>query len=110
MIYSIKPGDIIYIKSFYKQTLNIKAIGIVLPEKEHFKQNYFQGLGFGVKVKWLKTICPFTIVFDAEKNKNNVYCNTLYEEHNFDIINQILIKITNKLNLPKNDLNSFTRI
>ena len=56
MIYSIKPGDIIYIKSFYKQTLNIKAIGIVLPEKERFKQNYVQGLGYGVKVKWLKTI------------------------------------------------------
>ncbi len=98
MIYSIKPGDIIYIKSFHKQILKIKAIGIVLPEKEHFKRNYIQGLGFGVKVKWLKIIGPFTILFDDEKNKNNVYCNTLYEEHNFDIINQILIKVTNNLN------------
>lgn len=75
----IKPGDIIYIKSYPPNIgLIIKAVGVVVGNQviDH------PILGKGVSVRWQWTgeyrFVPFT-------DKYNVHSLTLYEEFNLDI-------------------------
>lgn len=89
MLSSIKPGDIIYIKSFAlrNKTLHIKAVGIV-------SETNVSDLKNGVKVKWKQNfigIEPFIIT--PERYRNNVYGNTLYEEYDPEIITAVIHEI-----------------
>lgn len=90
MLNSIKPGDIIYIKSFAlrNQSLHIKAVGIVTDTNVPNLEN-------GVKVKWKlnSNIEPFEIT--SERYRNNVYGNTLYEEYDQEIITEVVNAIMN---------------
>jgi hypothetical protein len=93
MLDTIKVGDIVYIKSFAKKTkkLNVKAIGLVLDNNKR-KSN----LGTGVKVKWLDNFKPFSIDITKEMYRNNVFNNTLYEEYNVEIINELINRLISK--------------
>lgn len=88
MFNTIKPGDIIYIKSFVPKTkqLNIKAVGIVNDTAE----KSYDDLGTGVSVTWKNDFSPFSITVNDAMYKNNVYNNTLYEEYDISVINKII--------------------
>lgn len=84
MLKSVKLGDIIYIKSFALRNTSvcIKAVGIVT--ETDTSENT-------VKVKWkrnFKGIEPITVT--PERYRNNVYGNTLYEEYDSEIINEVI--------------------
>lgn len=93
MFDSIKSGDIVYIKSFTPKTkeLHIKAVGLV---KDTTKKHY-DSLGTGVKAIWKENFQPFSITIDDKMYKNNVFNNTLFEEFNTNIIEQIIKSIMN---------------
>ncbi len=89
MLKSVKIGDIIYIKTFVpaKKQLYIKAVGIVLDDK----LEVINGLGTGIKVKWVGELEEFIpISITQEMYRNNVFNNTLYEEYNKNIINILI--------------------
>ena len=79
MLKSIKNGDIVYIKSFYKyRELFIKAVGIVT-DNTIIDTDF----GKGVTVKWKETSLE-PIIIDA---------NTIYEEYDKEIINKLVSAI-----------------
>ncbi|MGE7860393.1 hypothetical protein ACQKOA_04920 [Bacillus mobilis] len=100
MFQKIKVGDFLYIKSFVvnKKELRVKAVGIVIDDTiKNFK------LGQGITVKWLwdSGINPKIIDITESIYKNNVFNNTLYEEHNACIQEEIL-----KLGIEERNLNN----
>lgn len=95
---SIKKGDLIYIKSTYKDILYIKAIGIVKNDKiEAFSafENPNDNV-YGIKVKWLIEL-PKCEKFPFGKDRHyNVFKNTVYEELNDDVLDFVTTQIINK--------------
>lgn len=81
MLGTIKAGDIIYVKSFLANRLNIKALGIVTDPTAVKTDD----MGTGISVKWKKDFKAISFDIDAPGGKNNVYRNTLYEEFNPEI-------------------------
>ena len=93
MLKSIKVGDIIYIKSLgldkasKNKQIHIKAVGVVKDNKPEVVEE----LGTGIKVKWKegfdkiisKNITP-------EMYRNNTFNNSLYEEYNKNIIEELI--------------------
>ena len=90
MFDSIKSGDIIYIKSFTprKKQLFVKAVGIITNTEKI--NNY---LGVGISVKWKNDFVPYKINITSDVLRNNVYNNTLYEEFNESIIDELIDQI-----------------
>lgn len=86
MLGAIKTGDIIYVKSFWAKSLNIKALGIVTDPTAIKTAD----MGTGIAVKWKKGFEPTSVTLDGPGCKNNVYRNTLYEEFNPEIANILI--------------------
>ncbi len=95
---SIKKGDLIYIKSTYKDILYIKAIGIVKNDNiEAFSafENPNDNV-YGMKVKWLIELSKCEKFPFCKDYHYNVFKNTVYEELNDDVLDFITTQIANK--------------
>ncbi len=95
MLRKVKVSDFIYIKSISiaNKELIIKAVGVVVDDKI---EDY--SYGNGVNVIWLWT-GEEKIKLDDLMYKNNVFNNTLYEEHNLELQQKILGLVFN-VNIP----------
>jgi hypothetical protein len=85
----IKPGDIIYAKSYSDQgKLTIKAVGIVTSNQVLTTHDLPVGVGtIGVRVRW---IARTNIVFEHLNDYYNVRRITLYEELNIEVQSRII--------------------
>lgn len=84
---SIKVGDIIYIKSQPPQIgLIIKAVGLVVDNEVLFHE----GIGAGVKMKWIWTGNEKLGRIKALDDKYNVRNNSIYEEFNRFVQNKVV--------------------
>lgn len=92
----LKPGDIVYIKSFppRSENMTVKAVGIITSEEVLNAQSTNGLVEAGRRVSWLDT-GEFTIQKPAEKN--NVRRNTLYEEHHPLVRRAILERFISRL-------------
>ena len=92
MLRKVKVSDVIYIKSMNiaNKELIIKAVGIVVNDKV---EKYHYG-GNGINVIWLWN-GEEKVKIDKCMYKNNVFNNTLYEEHNLELQHKILELIFN---------------
>jgi hypothetical protein len=92
MLRRVKIGSVIYIKSFVRGTLYIKAIGRVTGKNIE----KIGKLGFGREVDWIVPLHKdgrIELKLSAEDMKNNVYNNTLYEEYSVTVIDILWEKI-----------------
>ncbi len=88
MLRSIKPGDIVFIKSRFmlNKPMRIKAIGIAVDYQISEENGMDNRLG--MKVNWIKDLTDQPI--DIEKGKfNDGSTRTIYQEMDSKIINQI---------------------
>jgi hypothetical protein len=89
----LRVGDIIYIKSQPPQVgLIIKAVGIVTDNK----LEKYQGLGTGVKMKWIWTGNEKLGKIPELDDKYNVRNNSIYEEFNRFVQDKVLSLLINE--------------
>lgn len=89
----LRVGDIIYIKSQPPQVgLIIKAVGVVTDNK----LEKYQGLGTGVKMKWIWTGNEKLGKIPELDDKYNVRNNSIYEEFNRFVQDKVLSLLINE--------------
>lgn len=90
MIRAMKAGDIVYIKNCnIGSDITVKAIGIITD----YDCKAIKGVAtIARNVKWLNQN-TFVIPNPKNTDKNNVRSNSVYEEYNLEVIQQIIDKL-----------------
>lgn len=95
-IRSLKPGDLVYIKSYSPTSdfIFVKAIGLISDEQVLGNEESGGLVESGRRVTWLDTE---EFRFAKPRERNNVRRNTLYEEHHPLVRREILGRFISRL-------------